>query len=229
MVAYQWCGCFPAWCRRGALSCPWRIPAPTCACGLRTARSSWGSTASPARPRPPSPPPYLICGFQPLFGSSFSRFRAHPAASCPRHPDCGILSAILWAVSFFRDGEPASPRRKLCRPRGRLPEGVHSQSRHGPGAFRAHGPGTDASYLLRFGADGCPAGQALNWLLVDERRPPLSRRHPLRVGLPGSASVSARRILFPSLPYLDAGLLCRELSGDMEVGKGNWGREGEPF
>ena len=24
------------------------------------------------------------------------------------------------------------------------------------------------AYLLRFGADGCPAGQALNWLLVDE-------------------------------------------------------------
>ena len=35
------------------------------------------------------------------------------------------------------------------------------------------------AYLLRFGADGCPAGQALNWLLVDEdeSRYPLSLIH----------------------------------------------------
>ena len=84
----------------GALSCPWRIPAPTCACGLRTARSSWGSTASPARPRPPSPPPYMICGFQPLWMSPLP-FPCPSSRVLPTSSGLRILSAILWAVSFL--------------------------------------------------------------------------------------------------------------------------------
>ena len=95
-----WCGCFPAWCRRGALSCPWRIPAPTCACGLRTARSSWDSTASPARPRPPSPHPYLICGFQPLW-MILLPFPCLSSRALPTSSGLRILFAILWAVSFL--------------------------------------------------------------------------------------------------------------------------------
>ena len=84
----------------GALSCPWRIPAPTCACGLRTARSSWDSTASPARPRPPSPHPYLICGFQPLW-MILLPFPCLSSRALPTSSGLRILFAILWAVSFL--------------------------------------------------------------------------------------------------------------------------------
>ena len=84
---------------------------------------------------------------------------------------------------FFRDGEPASPRRKLCRPRGRLPEGVHSQSRHGPGAFRAHGAGS-GGVSAAFRSRRLPGGAGAQLASCGRGRVPLSRRHPLRVACP---------------------------------------------
>ena len=66
------------------------------------------------------------------------------------------------------------------------------------------------AYLLRFGGDGCPAGQALNWLLVDEDE----SRYP--GGIPYEwLGIRVRKAhLVSEPPYLDEGLLCRELLGD---------------
>lgn len=130
----------------------------------------------------------------------------------PRHPDCGSYLLSCGQFLFFRDGEPASPRRKLCRPRGRLPEGVHSQSRHGPGAFRAHGAGS-GGVSAAFRSRRLPAGQALNWLLVDEDE----SRYPGGIPYEWLARLGIRvrkAHLVSEPPYLDAGLLCRELLGD---------------
>ena len=69
------------------------------------------------------------------------------------------------------------------------------------------------AYLLRFGADGCPAGQALNWLLVDEDE----SRYPGGIPYEWLARLGIRvrkAHLVSEPPYLDAGLLCRELLGD---------------
>ena len=68
------------------------------------------------------------------------------------------------------------------------------------------------AYLLRFGADGCPAGQALNWLLVDEDE----SRYPGGIPYEWLARLGIRvrkAHLVSEPPYLDAGLLCRELLG----------------
>ena len=69
------------------------------------------------------------------------------------------------------------------------------------------------AYLLRFGADGCPAGQALNWLLVDEDE----SRYPGGIPYQWLARLGIRvrkAHLVSEPPYLDAGLLCRELLGE---------------
>ncbi|MFR0874566.1 MAG: 2-phospho-L-lactate transferase CofD family protein [Bilophila wadsworthia] len=58
-----------------------------------------GSTASPARPRPPSPP-HLICGFQPLW-MILLPFPCPSSRVLPTSSGLRILSAILWAVSFL--------------------------------------------------------------------------------------------------------------------------------
>lgn len=70
------------------------------------------------------------------------------------------------------------------------------------------------AYLLRFGsAEGCPAGQVLNWLLVDEdeSRYPGGIPHAWLARL-GIRVRKARLVSEP--PYLDAALLCRELLGE---------------
>ena len=69
------------------------------------------------------------------------------------------------------------------------------------------------AYLLRFGADGCLAGQALNWLLVDEDE----SRYPGGIPYEWLARLGVRvrkAHLVSEPPYLDAGLLCRELLGE---------------
>ncbi len=69
-------------------------------------------------------------------------------------------------------------------------------------------------WLLRFGSgEGCPAGQVLNWLLVDgdESRYPGGIPHAWLAGK-GIRVRRARLVAEP--PYLDAGLLCRELLGE---------------
>ena len=74
------------------------------------------------------------------------------------------------------------------------------------------------AYLLRFGADGCPAGQALNWLLVDEDE----SRYPGGIPYEWLARLGVRvrkAHLVSEPPYLNAGLLCRELLGTKKLNK----------
>ena len=143
----------------------------------------WGSTASPARPRPPSPHPYLICGFQPLW-MILLPFPCPSSRVLPTSSGLRILSGYPVG-SFF-----SSVMANL------LPLGVSCAVREAacPKVFIPN-LGTDpelfgltvqdqVAYLLRFGGDGWPGGAGAQLASCGRGRVPLSRRHPLRVACP---------------------------------------------
>ena len=193
-----WCGCFPAWCRRGALSCPWRDSCAHLCVRLENGEVIVGQHRFTGKTATSITSPILDMWL------SASLDDPSPV-SVPIQPRLAHVirtaDLICYPVGSFFSSVMANL----------LPLGVSCAVREAacPKVFIPN-LGTDpelfgltvqdqVAYLLRFEATATRRGRRSTGFLWTRTSPAIPAASPTS-GLPGSASVSARRILFPSLP-----------------------------